>query len=243
MKMSKNCLIPQLRLTKNGVFGGLTTGFALSVLCLGLLLGCSAMPTVEPLSYIVSGKAVIRTAAADQNMRFRWQQQSGYFDIWLWGTLGAGRTHLQGTQKALTISLPKQPVKQGPAKQIMQEQLGWSLPLAALGAWLRGRVAPQLAVDAEDIDAQGRLLAAEQAGWSVTFSQHQPDGKGWRPRQISVSGRDLTLQLTLTVPRAVMLQKTSQSAKKFDTAGQHQENSALENRRPELFNGLTGRPQ
>ena len=99
--------------------------------------GCSTVPPAQPQSYTLAGKASLRTAAGEQVFRFRWTQRDGVYDVWLWGALGLGRTHLQGGEDNLTLTASQQPVVSGPAAQIMQTHLGWSLPLAALGSWPR----------------------------------------------------------------------------------------------------------
>lgn len=168
------------------------------------LCGCSSVPPVQPQPYTVSGKASLRTAAGEQVFRFRWAQRDGLYDVWLWGALGLGRTHLQGGEDYLTLTASQQPVVAGPAAQIMQTHLGWSVPLAALGSWLNGEPAMALPTDAQLIDTSGRLIKLEQARWSVTFADHTPAANGWRPQRVAISGAGLMLELTIRVPQAVM---------------------------------------
>lgn len=166
--------------------------------------GCVSAPPVQTLTYAVSGKVSIDAPADRQVLRFRWQQADGYFDVWLWGALGVGRTHMQGTQEALTITAPQQPTITGPAAQIMQDRLGWVLPLDAMGAWLAGAPASSLSMSASTSDAAGRLQQIIQADWTITFADHrQVDGQ-WRPERIVIKGKGLTLDVSIRHPRAVM---------------------------------------
>ena len=124
-------------------FEGARQVMAILLILLGIASGCVSAPPAQTLTYAVSGKVRIDAPSGDQVLRFRWQQADGYFDVWFWGALGVGRTHLQGTQEALTITVPQQPVLTGPAEQLMEERLGWFLPLDAMGAcWRAARRHP-----------------------------------------------------------------------------------------------------
>jgi len=169
-----------------------------------MVSGCVSAPPVQTLTYAVSGKVSIDAPADRQVLQFRWQQADGYFDVWLWGALGVGRTHLQGTQEALTITAPQQPIITGPAAQIMLDRLGWVLPLDAMGAWLAGSPASSLSTSASTSDPAGRLQQIIQADWAVTFADYrQVDGQ-WRPKRIVIEGKGLTLDVSIRHPRAVM---------------------------------------
>ena len=141
--------------------------------------GCVSAPPVQTLTYAVSGKVSINAPADRQVLRFRWQQADGFYDVWLWGALGVGRTHLQGTQEALKITAPQQPIITGPAAQIMQDRLGWALPLDAMGAWLAG-AQRRLSMSSSISDAAGRLQQMLRLTGSLPSPTTAVDGQ-WRP--------------------------------------------------------------
>ena len=188
----------------DGVFEGARQGVAVVLFFLCMASGCVSAPPTQTLTYAVSGKVRIDAPAGDEVLRFRWQQADGFYDVWLWGALGVGRTHLQGTQEALKITAPQQPIITGPAAQIMQDRLGWALPLDAMGAWLAGAPASSLSMSSSISDAAGRLQQITQADWTITFADHrQVDGQ-WRPERIVIKGKGLTLDVSIRHPRAVM---------------------------------------
>ena len=84
----------------------------------------------------------------------RWQQADGFYDVWLWGALGVRRTHLQGTQEALKMRHTAADNHRA-AAQIMQDRLGWALPL---GTMVPGWPAPasSLSMSASTSDSAGR---------------------------------------------------------------------------------------
>ena len=188
----------------DGVFEGARQGVAVVLFFLCMASGCVSAPPTQTLTYAVSGKVRIDAPAGDEVLRFRWQQADGYFDVWFWGALGVGRTHLQGSEEALTIRSPQRPVITGPAAQIMQERLGWDLQLDAMGAWLAGSPAASLSISVRTSDAVGRLQQIIQADWTITFADHRQVGGQWRPERIRIKGKGLTLDVSIRYPRAVM---------------------------------------
>ena len=155
-------------------------------------------------TFSVTGKASFRTRELDQALRFRWQQKGGIYDIWLWGALGAGRTHLSGTQETLTVRSGRGNEVSGKPAQIMREHLGWSVPLVAMDSWLNGTVTQALPVAGQKLDETDRLIAVTQAGWRIRFTDFAPYRDQWKPSRITINGADLTLEIIVSRPRASM---------------------------------------
>ena len=229
----------------------MTTRFALQlgpfavryggVIAMGaLLIGCATLPEpirpVAPMpqaseNYVVSGKARIKAPDLTQSLRFRWQQQNGQYDIWLWGALGMSRTHLKGSEETFIISDGSQQISGSPG-DLMRAHFGWSVPVGALGAWLRGAAASTMPVNLQQSDDRDRLIALQQGAWRVTFANYKVINNGWLPGRVSVVGKQLDLEIVLTWPQAVMTSNIAQpltEAKLFDTSTRELDNSALEN--------------
>ena len=205
-----------------------------------LLIGCATLPEpirpVAPMpqaseNYVVSGKARINAPDLTQSLRFRWQQQNGQYDIWLWGALGMSRTHLVGSEETFIISDGSQHISGSPG-DLMRAHFGWSVPVEALGAWLRGVAASTMPVHLEQLDDRDRLIALQQGAWRVTFADHEALNNAWLPGRVSVVGKQLDLVVVLAWPKAVMTSNAAQrptEAKLFDTSARELDNSALKN--------------
>ena len=107
----------------------------------------------------------------------------------LWGPLGQGRVRLQGDSERLAIVDGRgRVVGEGTPDAVMREQLGWTLPLAALTHWARGTPVPDYLVSAQLRDVQGRLVGFEQLGWVITCDDHQLVAAGpdavWLPARL-----------------------------------------------------------
>ena len=178
----------------------LACGLQVSVLAL-LFTGCAGLPakslSVAAASYTVSGKLIIIQPKQRSSARFRWSQQAENFQMELWGPLGVGRTLIAGSSAYAELTQGTEVIGQGVPSAIMQRQLGWSAPIEVFPYWVKGIVAPSVAVATVEKDELGRLVRFSQAGWSVSYADHVQDEGGWRPGRITIAGRDLQLRLIL----------------------------------------------
>ena len=220
--------------------GPFAVRFGAVISMVALLVGCASLPEpIRPVAlmsqasenYVVSGKARINAPDLTQSLRFRWQQKNGQYNIWLWGALGMGRTHLKGSEETFIISDGSQQISGSPG-DLMRAHFGWSVPVEALGAWLRGTAASTMPVNLQQSDDRDRLIALQQGAWRVTFADHEALNNAWLPGRVSVVGKQLDLEVVLAWPQAVMTSNIAQrltEAKLFDTSTRELDNNALEN--------------
>jgi outer membrane lipoprotein LolB len=171
------------------------------LLLLGFFLvtgaGCAAVPRPEvaPGEFVLRGKLAVTQEHDSFSARFLWHQQNGHFAMDVWGPLGQGRMRLEGTSEHLTlIDGQGGVVTEGPAEAVMTRHLGWSLPLAVLPEWVRGRPAPGLAATRRQTDDLGRLVAFDQLRWRVELDRfaaaqgaaNTPPGE-WLPYRVTAT--------------------------------------------------------
>lgn len=166
--------------------------------------GCVSQPPAMAASYAVSGKAVIRSPQGGQRLSFRWQQARGEYRISVWGALGVGRLQLSGTEQALLVSSGGRDAITGPAAQMMEQHLGWSVPLEAMGSWLLGEPANTLAQDLVVTDDRGRVTRLKQGNWEIEFSQYEWVNDQWRPKRMDITGGQISMRVVLSLPKPVM---------------------------------------
>jgi len=80
----------------------------------------------------------------------------------------------------------------GAAERFLDEQLGWSLPVANTRHWLLGLAGPDSPA-VETMDAEGLLAGLTQDGWQVRYDEYRPAQGGIAmPRKLvleSAAGR------------------------------------------------------
>ena len=146
-----------------------------AILLLVCATGCASKPVSvsAPVDFAISGKFGVSDGSDGYSARFNWQQRSDTYDIEVWGPLGQGRTFLRGDGRLMHVQRGAGVVAQGVPESVMYENLGWSLPLHVLPAWMRGE--PQGDIEFADAiyDNEGRFTQFAQVGWLVSLSKYK----------------------------------------------------------------------
>ena len=163
-----------------------------NVLLLALSAGCATVtaPPVGPDGFVLRGKLAVVEGERSVSARFLWRQTGDTFAIDLWGPFGQGQMHLDGDRRELVLrDAAGNVLTRGSHEAVMQAQLGWSLPLAVLPDWVRGRPHAGLPSANRATDAEGRLTSFTQLDWTVALGR-------WRPSEKSSAGREMPHQVS-----------------------------------------------
>lgn len=127
------------------------------------------------------------------------QRQDKRYQITIFGPLGVGMTRLDGNASAVTLTnANNQTFSASKPEQLIQQQLGWSLPVSNLYYWIRGLPAPGN-VEISKFDAYHHLIELKQQGWQINYRQYAGvDGKVDLPVKLSMRYGDLDLRLVIS---------------------------------------------
>ncbi len=177
----------------------------LALLCLGSPLLLAACASVAPSRGFDAGE----TAASrhytgrfsanyvrygrDEGVQgsFRWEEQGRNVRLDLLSPLGQTLAVVTATPSGATLDLPNKPPRNAPeVDSLLEEALGFALPVAGMRDWLHGHPAAGRPANATR-DAQGRLATLAQDGWSVRYVAWQDPPFGTqntaaRPRRIDL---------------------------------------------------------
>lgn len=113
---------------------------------------------------------------------FVWLQRGDSVQLSLVSPLGQTLAIVTALPGQATLELPNQAPRSAPeVDTLMQQALGFSLPVSGMRDWLQARPAPGAVVRAER-DATGRLTELEQHGWTVRFQEYRESASGEAPR-------------------------------------------------------------
>ena len=146
------------------------------VILAGLTSGCSTRPgsPAGDLAFEIQGKVSIVAQQKGRSARFKWQQYAHGVVIEVWGPLGQGRVRMQGNDRAMVLTRGEEVVASGQSKQVMQDNLGWYLPIDVLSSWLIGMPHPDFAAKIVDPgNDSSHPVVFIQAGWQVTLDRFQ----------------------------------------------------------------------
>ena len=91
----------------------------------------------------INGKIGIRAPKDSGSGTLFWLQRQDYYDIRLSGPLGRGAARLTGRPGKVSLEVANQGRYEAPTPEaLLEEQLGWKLPVSHLAWWVRGLPAP-----------------------------------------------------------------------------------------------------
>lgn len=144
------------------------------------------------------GKIAIQMANDRQSASFKWAQDNGDYAIHLFGPFGQGATWLRRTSRGVVLESAKAGThKAASAETLMENVLGWQVPVSNLQFWLRGLPAKKPKPDNSARDQAGFLSLLNQEGWQVAYSRHEHFDGWWLPTRIQAERDDLKLTLVI----------------------------------------------
>ncbi|MDD2054702.1 lipoprotein insertase outer membrane protein LolB [Pseudomonas putida] len=145
----------------------------------------------------ISGKVGIRAPKDSGSGTLFWLQRQDYYDIRLSGPLGRGAARLTGRPGQVALEVANQGRYEAPDPEtLLQDQLGWKLPVSHLVWWVRGLPAPD-SKSRLTLDGDSRLANLDQDGWQVEYLSYSEQNGFWLPERIKLHGRDLDVTLVI----------------------------------------------
>jgi outer membrane lipoprotein LolB len=175
--------------------GWLDAGVALAIG--GLLAACAGQPkrTAPPVSdaaarqaqverttvlaahprWSLQGRVALSNGRNGGSGRIEWQQDGPRYGVALSAPVTRQSWRLTGDGGSARLEGLDGGDRQGPdAQALLHEATGWIIPVAALASWVRGTADLQLPPATLQFDADGRLASLQQSGWTIDYSQWQP---------------------------------------------------------------------
>ena len=174
-----------------------------------ILLAACAQQTVAPMvvdqqqhqkqlaelhHWLLEGKIAVRHADQSDSATVRWQQDDERFDVFLSGPLGAGATRLIGTPHTLMIANHNgQHATNDDPQALLEQQLGWYLPIEQLPHWIIGESNHAPAA----YHANHTLKQIDQHDWHITYPSYQTVGDQVLPEKILLEHEDLRVTIVI----------------------------------------------
>jgi len=115
-----------------------------------------------------------------------WTQNGARYEFTVHAPVTGRTWKLSGDAGSATLEgVDPQPDHDSDPERLLRERLGWDVPLASLGAWVRGMRAAGAA--RVDYDAQNRPALIEQGGWKVEYRDWLADSDPPLPRKLFAS--------------------------------------------------------
>jgi len=177
----------------------------IALVMLMLLGGCSLLPTapepaarpaqIESAPFALNGRIAIKHSGTRHSAGVRWVHKTESDELLLQGPLGQTAARVYRDAQGATLQDGSKEYQAADAESLMQQVLGWQLPLGGLHRWVLGRAAEG---DAQITrDERGRIALLQQNGWEVRYLRYDGDGPDSLPSRLQLSRDELQVQLLI----------------------------------------------
>lgn len=154
-------------------------------------------------TWVLIGKAGLRTLQESTSANLDWSQHPHYYRLLISGPFGSGRNLLEGREGRFSLNNAEGRFEAETPEALMEQQLGWSLPVSSLADWIRGLPAAHSPAQLEH-DAAGFPTRLEQDGWEIQYRDWTEVDSLRLPRRLVMQHGDLRITLVVTEWRPVV---------------------------------------
>lgn len=147
-------------------------------------------------TWTLVGKAGLRTPAENTSANLDWNQHPHYFRMLISGPFGGGRNVLEGREGRFSLSNSDGRFEAESPEALMEEQLGWALPVSAMPDWVRGLPGEHDSYQLET-DELGFPSHLTQDGWEIDYREWERFAGMWLPRRLVMNYDDIRITLVV----------------------------------------------
>ncbi len=142
-----------------------------------LLGGCATAPVAvqRPAQanapFAFNGRLAFKQGERHESVSVRWVHQAAEDEILLLAPLGQTMARIHRNDGEATLDASGKHYAAQDMETLMQQVIGWQLPLAGLRYWVNALPAPDAEFQVER-DANGQVSALHQQGWDISYSRY-----------------------------------------------------------------------
>jgi outer membrane lipoprotein LolB len=145
-------------------------------------------------------RAVLKLEGEAYNIGIRWRRQGdGRFMILLEAPFGQGVFRIESDQPGVyRLLLPNGGLFENTsAEALLEDAVGWSLPISGLDFWIRGLPHPRTEFS-QRLDSKGRARSLRQDGWDIEYRDYAEAFDGLQlPRRMRLVDDPVTFKLVV----------------------------------------------
>lgn len=183
-----------------------------AALALLALAGCASLPppavdaelnrkhlarTAQISAFTAAGRMAVQTEQRGFSGSLRWQHGADGDRLALFSPLGSQVAQIVAGRDGITLTTSDQKTySAADAESLLQQTMGWSLPLAGLSHWVLGRPV-QGHFEAAQWDAEGRFTRLRQNGWDIEYDAYATVDGMPLPGKVVLKSPKLNLKLLI----------------------------------------------
>ena len=130
--------------------------------------------------------------------KLQWEVAADRSTIDFHGAMGRGAWHLEISPESAVLREANGNEYSAPGvDNLIQQQMGWPVPVDALKWWVRGLAAPG-SIEHRLLDDQGLLLGLGQFGWQIDFNRYKSDTGVAMPTRLDARRENYRVKLAVS---------------------------------------------
>lgn len=170
------------------------------LLTLVLLAGCATAPVAvqrpaqADAPFAFNGRVAFKQGEQRDSAGIRWVHHDADDEILLLAPLGQTVARIHRDEREVTLDAAGKHYGAQDMETLMQQALGWQLPLTGLRYWVNALPAPDSKFEIER-DANGQIGTLRQQGWEITYTRYAADTMDALPLRMNLrrEGVDVVL--------------------------------------------------
>lgn len=154
---------------------------------------------VVPVNFELMGRISAKNGKQGFSGGVHWRHTNADDEIHLLSPFGQIVAQIQRNQDVVLLTTSEQKIyRAADVENLIEQVLGWRLPLLGLQYWVRGVNSPTTKSEM-DLDIDGRVIAIRQDGWEISYSSYFPSQliQAARPRALVLNRRDIKIKLVI----------------------------------------------
>lgn len=177
----------------------------LAALALLILAGCVTAPPVIPAvrpahaeraAYTINGRIAVKYDSTRSSANLHWAHSADADDVMLLAPLGMTVAHLRRDVGGTVLEASGKRYTAQDSGELMQQVLGWRLPLDGLPYWVLALPKPG-AEAATERDANGQISVLHQDGWSIRYTRYSAQTSDALPVRMVLQREGLEIVLLI----------------------------------------------
>lgn len=148
-------------------------------------------------TWTAEGKLGLRVNGKGNSASFSWQNEGQDYLLRLHGPFGQGKVSLQKENGRVTLESKDHNDTARSPEQLMEDALGWTLPISELVFWIKGLPSRESPVTRQSENTMGKLETLEQQGWQIHYSDYAMENGAMLPHKIIAKREDVRLVLAI----------------------------------------------
>lgn len=149
--------------------------------------------------WVLKGRIAVQVEREGWTASLQWEQHAGDYVLRVSAPLGRGTFELIGSAQGVALqTADNRLLYADDPEALLQQTLGWQLPVSGLYYWIRGLPDPGAESGTLQLDEKGRVNDLRQNGWQVSYQRYKTTGGMELPGKITLENEHLKVRLVIS---------------------------------------------